>query len=180
MSVGVRKVGSVSRWPPCADDASASSGRAQARCRMQPGAGRPRWLWTVTGRWTTFRALRMTTKSGAKRSPQPLDKPFGFAHSAHSHYYELPFFDFSEQSRAIATSLWNQPGSGSPAGRPAGPPQIRTCRFPASGSSKSSFARRTIDGRCAEREAEIASRSVPSHATRDAAATGAGAPATTT
>jgi hypothetical protein len=43
--------------------------------------------------------------------------------------------------------------SGSPAGHPAGPPRIRTCRFPASGSSSVGFARRRAGGRCEALEA---------------------------
>jgi hypothetical protein len=46
--------------------------------------------------------------------------------------------------------------SGSPAGRPAGPPQIRTCRFPASGSSRGGFATCRTGGRCAAVAAETA------------------------
>jgi hypothetical protein len=71
-------------------------------------------------------------------------------------------------------------GSGSPASRLAGPPQIRTCRFPASGSSRNRFARRTIDEQCAGAEAGTSSRSVALPATRGVVGSGVVAHATTT
>jgi hypothetical protein len=47
--------------------------------------------------------------------------------------------------------------SGSPGGRPPGPPRIRTCRFPASGSSGVGFATWRTGARCAAAGARSAS-----------------------
>ncbi len=49
--------------------------------------------------------------------------------------------DLAELVEAIVRADPNARGlSGRPAGLPAGPPRIRTCRFPASGSSCRGFA----------------------------------------
>ncbi len=69
-----------------------------------------------------------------------------------------------------------QAPSGSPAGFPAEPPQIRTCRFPASGSSRNRFATCRIDARCGAAEAVAASADGACAATRSLAESDARAP----
>ncbi len=54
---------------------------------------------------------------------------------------------------SIESPVW----SGSPGGFPPGPPRIRTCRFPASGSSGVGFATWQSGARCAAAEAGNAS-----------------------